>query len=87
MIVAEDEMCGSIGGGAMEVRLAELAKVENKKDRNKSAIRDPHFQIVEQVHQKKSPDSSGMICSGRQTVFFYRLDSSHLKTVQKLSAL
>ena len=84
MIVGEDEMRGSIGGGAMEVRLVELAKEKNKKSRNESATRDARFQIVEQVHQKRSPDSSGMICSGRQTVIIYRLDSSHLKIVRDI---
>ncbi|MGI8884441.1 MAG: XdhC family protein, partial [Pyrinomonadaceae bacterium] len=68
MAVAADEICGSIGGGVMEVRLAELAKGKSE------------FAIVEQVHRKSSANSSGMICSGRQTVIFYRLDSSHLKT-------
>ena len=79
MIVAENEMCGSIGGGVMEVLLAELAKVKNKKVKGKSKSA-----IVEQVHQKNSPNSSGMICSGKQTVIFYRLDSSHLKTVREI---
>lgn len=72
MAVAADEICGSIGGGVMEVRLAELAKGKSE------------FAIVEQVHRKSSANSSGMICSGRQTVIFYRLDSSHLKTIREI---
>jgi len=79
MAVAEDEICGSIGGGAMEVRLVEQAKGKSKKAKGKSDAR-----IVEQVHQEKSINSSGMICSGKQTVIFFRLDSLHLKTVQKI---
>jgi len=79
MIVAEDEIIGSIGGGVMEVRLAEFAKVKSKKAKGKS-----EFAIVEQVHRKSSANSSGMICSGRQTVIFYRLDSSHLKTIREI---
>ncbi|MGI8787168.1 MAG: XdhC family protein [Pyrinomonadaceae bacterium] len=79
MVVAQDEMRGSIGGGAMEVRLVELAKVKSKKAKGKS-----EFAIVEQVHRKNSPDASGMICSGRQTIVFFKLDSSHLKTVRQI---
>ncbi len=64
MAVADDgELCGSIGGGAMEVRLVEQAR---------SRIRDLKFEmksgVIPQVHQKNVPHSSGMICSGRQTL-------------------
>src|SRR5215213_8173686 len=84
MAVAADEMCGSIGGGLMEVNLVELARevLEGKRQKVKgkiktdnydnSAFRAPHSAIVEQVHQKNSPHSSGMICSGRQTVIFFK---------------
>ena len=74
MVVAEDEMRGSIGGGIMEVRLVELAKGKSEID----------SEIVEQVHQKNSPSSSGMICSGKQTVIFFKLDFSHLETVREI---
>ncbi len=86
MIVAENEMRGSIGGGVMEVALAELAKVKSKKakGKNKSQIPNPKSQIVEQVHQKNSPNASGMICSGKQTVILYELNFSHLKTVGEI---
>ncbi|MEO8072729.1 MAG: XdhC family protein, partial [Acidobacteriota bacterium] len=77
MIVARDELCGSIGGGVMEVALVELAKGERRKAKgeNKSVI-------IEQVHRKNSPHSSGMICSGKQTVIFFELNPAHLKTIQ-----
>ncbi len=79
MMVAADELRGSIGGGVMEVALVSQAKVKSKKSKvkNKSAI-------VEQVHQKNAPNASGMICSGRQTVIFFQLDFSHLKTIEKI---
>jgi len=76
MVVAEDEMCGSIGGGVMEVRLVEQAKAKSKKAKGKI-----DSEIVEQVHQKNSPHSSGMICSGKQIVIFFRLDPAHLNTI------
>ncbi len=79
MAVAEDEIAGSIGGGVMEVRLVEQAKVKSKKAKGKIDAK-----IIEQVHRGKSLNSSGMICSGKQTVVFFRLDSLHLKTIQKI---
>lgn len=79
MIVAADEMCGSIGGGVMEVRLVGQARFKIQDSKLKI---EP--EIVEQVHQKNSPDSSGMICSGRQTVIFFKLERSHLKVVYEI---
>ncbi len=77
MIVAEDELTGSIGGGVMEVRLVDFAKAKIKEQKGKTKA-----EIVEQIHQKSSPHSSGMICSGKQTVILFRLDASHLKAVR-----
>lgn len=79
MAVGEDDLIGSIGGGAMEIRLVELAKVKsrNAKGKNNSAI-------VEQVHQQSSANSSGMICSGRQTIIFYTLEPQDLPTIRKI---
>ena len=79
MIVAKDDLAGSIGGGVMEVRLVEQAKLKIKNEELKIGS-----EIFEQVHQKKSPNSSGMICSGKQTVIFFNLNSSHLKTVREI---
>ncbi len=79
MIVGQDNMCGSIGGGVMEVALVELAKVKRKKVKGKSKA-----DIIERIHQKNSPNSSGMICSGKQKVILFRLDASHLKTVREI---
>lgn len=79
MVIAIDELCGSIGGGVMEIRLVEQAKlrIANCELRIKSGI-------VEQVHKKNVLNSSGMICSGKQTVIFFELDFSHLRTVEKI---
>ncbi len=79
MVVAHDELSGSVGGGVMEVALVELAKVKNKKAKGKSEA-----EIVEQIHRKNSADSSGMICSGKQTVILFQLNSEHLKTVEQI---
>jgi xanthine dehydrogenase accessory factor len=74
MAVAEDEtMFGSIGGGVMEVSLVKNSKFQI-----------PHSKLIEQVHQKNSPGSSGMICSGKQTVVVKKLTESDLPTIQKI---
>ena len=80
MIVAENELFGSIGGGVMEIALVEQAqklKRSGSKGRNR-------YEIIEQVHRKNSPDSSGMICSGRQTVILYELNAAHLPAIFKV---
>jgi xanthine dehydrogenase accessory factor len=75
MAIAGDEMVGSIGGGVMEVSLVELAKLKSKKAKGK---------IVEQIHTKNSPNSSGMICSGRQTIIFRELTFDDLAAVLRI---
>ena len=82
MMVAEDgQLCGSIGGGVMEVALADTAKlrIENGELRIRT-------ELVEQVHQKNSPNSSGMICSGRQTVILRQLTADDAKTIDSIIA-
>jgi len=81
MAVGEDgELCGSIGGGVMEVNLVEQAKAffsvpAAAAGGLTSAIRD-------QVHRKNVPNSSGMICAGKQTLILRRLSTDDLATVQ-----
>ena len=79
MAVAEDEeLFGSIGGGVMEVSLVELAKGKRQQAKGK---------IIEQVHRKNLPNSSGMICSGKQTVIFKELTKNDLPTISKIISL
>lgn len=78
MAVASDgRLCGSIGGGAMEVSLVEQAREDSKRQT---------ADVVEQVHRKDAANSSGMICSGRQTVIFRRLDTANLDAVEEVMA-
>lgn len=79
MIVSADEICGSIGGGLMEMQIVEQAalKLNGKRSNNNP-------QIIEQVHRKNSPDASGMICSGKQTIISFELNYSHLETVREI---
>lgn len=79
MVVARDEIMGSIGGGVMEINLVEQAKLKLQNEQSKF-----DSEIVEQIHRKSSPDSSGMICSGKQTVIFSKLDPSQLKVIDKI---
>lgn len=63
-VAADGELCGSIGGGVMEVRLVEEAK---------TLLSEPGAIAAgfhEQVHRSNSPNASGMICSGKQTVIY-----------------
>lgn len=79
MIVVRDEMCGSVGGGVMEVGLVEQAR-----SLLSVAAGATDSLVKQQVHQKNAQNPSGMICSGKQTVIFFRLDPSHLKTVEEI---
>jgi xanthine dehydrogenase accessory factor len=81
MAVAGDELRGSIGGGVMEVRLVEQARAILEEEKRRRGEEEKSGFITSQVHQKNSPNPSGMICSGRQTVIFYKLNSKDLKTV------
>ena len=74
----EGEMVGSIGGGIMEQKLVELAKV-------KLGMGEFTPFMMNQVHRKDSKrDQSGMICSGEQSVAFYRLDRTHIELFAKI---
>lgn len=70
-VAANGEMIGSIGGGVMEVELAELAKGKRRKEKGESKS-----VIIEQVHRRNDENASGMICSGRQTVVMTQLTAA-----------
>src|SRR5688572_32457844 len=64
---ANKEMEGSIGGGIMEHKFVEMAK-----EKLQAASDKP--QVKKQIHDKAAAkDQSGMICSGEQTIFIYRV--------------
>lgn len=77
MIVTADDLCGSIGGGAMEVRLVEEARALLSADDSSSFIK-------EQVHQKNARHASGMICSGKQAIIFLKLQQEHSRGVRQI---
>lgn len=72
------DMCGSIGGGIMEVKLTELAK---------SFLKKGDFSVVvkKQIHNKKAgKNQSGMICSGEQTIAICCIDQTYFHTINKI---
>jgi len=75
MVVTQNQMHGTIGGGIMEHKMVEYAR---------SLLEKPTFKpfIKHQIHDKSAPtDQSGMICSGRQTIAFYVLNSESLSWI------
>ena len=80
-VSADGELCGSIGGGVMEVNLVEQARAMLA-----GATEFPDTHLFEQVHQKNSANASGMICSGRQTVIIKCLSAADRETVDSIAA-
>ena len=77
-VAADGEFCGTIGGGIMEHKFVELAKSKLH------TTTDP-AEIIKQVHDKISAQNqSGMICSGKQTIFFYEIQSADNDAVVQL---
>jgi xanthine dehydrogenase accessory factor len=75
MLVTQNQMHGTIGGGIMEHKLVEYARSLLEKSTFKPFIKH-------QIHDKSAPtDQSGMICSGRQTIAFYAMNSESLPLI------
>jgi xanthine dehydrogenase accessory factor len=67
---ADGELIGSIGGGVMEVNLVEESRIVLR-DAEIGRSGDAGISLLSaQVHRENSPNASGMICSGEQTVIF-----------------
>lgn len=71
------DMEGSIGGGIMEHRFVEMAKEMLTKEMRPI--------LRKQIHNKTSGrNSSGMICSGEQTILLYLIKPEDMPTVQHI---
>ena len=81
---ADGELVGSIGGGVMEVNLVERCHALLSEPPASAGGQFVKPQLIEQVHQKNSPDASGMICSGRQSVILFPLAPTDLPAVQAI---
>lgn len=78
MMVSEDgALEGSIGGGLMEFNMVEIAR---KYLKDSSA--EPFVKL--QVHNADVKDSSGLVCSGEQTMLFYKLNISNIKVIKSI---
>ncbi|MDQ6813215.1 MAG: XdhC family protein [Bacteroidota bacterium] len=75
---ARGEMVGSIGGGIMEHKFAEMAKEKLRHDEKDATV-------YKQFHDKASLKlQSGMICSGEQTNLLYRVSEHDVTAIDKL---
>ncbi|MEP6944551.1 MAG: XdhC family protein [Acidobacteriota bacterium] len=79
-VAADGELCGSIGGGVMEVKLVEQARAILSEPGELATGLQP-AQLIEQEHRKNAENPSGMICSGRQTVIRRSLSADDAATV------
>lgn len=80
MLVSENELLGTVGGGIMEFKLSERARSLMKSGRFRPFIK-------RQVHDADAgSERSGMICSGEQLIAFYYLDISDLRMIEKIAA-
>jgi xanthine dehydrogenase accessory factor len=77
----DGELCGSIGGGVMEVNLVEQSR-RMLSEPGAIATGFPNAQLIVQEHRKNSEHPSGMICSGKQTVISKRLMPDDLGAIE-----
>ncbi len=77
MVVTEEEIFGSIGGGVMEFNLVEHCK---------ELLAQQHYSsfIKHQIHKGTITDGSGMICSGEQTIIFIPLQHGDLPLITNI---
>lgn len=77
-VASHDEFSGTIGGGIMEHKFVEMAKAKLTEDVVST-------RLYKQVHDKLSAkNQSGMICSGEQTIFLYRLQQQDTEPINRL---
>lgn len=81
-VAADGELCGSIGGGVMEVRLVEQCRVTLSVP--PAVAGGSTAVLIEQEHRKNADHPSGMICSGRQTVITKKLTADNIETVDSI---
>jgi xanthine dehydrogenase accessory factor len=89
-IGADGDLFGSIGGGVMEVNLVEqsrqlLGTQASLPESPRSGKPSTTF-LKPQVHQKHAQNSSGMICSGKQTVVFKMLFPKNLEIARLIAS-
>ena len=79
MAVSNDgALFGSIGGGSMEFKLVEQCR---------ELLRDKELNIFlkRQIHNGDKVDSSGLMCSGEQTIAFIPITSSDIHNINNIT--
>ena len=77
-VAADNDFSGTIGGGIMEHKFVEMARAKLQQEIVLSII-------YKQVHDKTvTKNQSGMICSGEQTVFFYKVQQKDIEQIEGL---
>ncbi|MBK9422410.1 MAG: XdhC family protein [Flavobacteriales bacterium] len=85
LVTSGGELHGSIGGGSMEHKLVELARVRLASG-SRSGDPEGAISLKRQIHRAEEPtDRSGMICSGEQTVAFFPLGNDRVKLVREIT--
>ena len=78
---ADKEMKGSIGGGIMEHKFVEMAKEKLLDD----SCQLSDSELRKQIHDKSAAkNQSGMICSGEQIIFLYRVQEKDIPHIENL---
>jgi xanthine dehydrogenase accessory factor len=75
---ANGQICGSLGGGIMEYKLVELAKVKLTEIDLQPSV---HLQIHDKI---AAQNQSGMICSGEQTIFLYNIKMEEKEVISAI---
>lgn len=77
-VAADGDLLGSIGGGIMEHKLVEKARILLKQGVSE-------ISTMRQYHDKEhAVDQSGMICSGNQLIAFVPLNTEHLPLLHRI---
>ncbi len=79
-VAADGTFYGTIGGGIMEHKLVEKAKVLLRQ-------KDQQVLLIRQYHDKVNSNQSGMICSGSQVNAFIPLTFTDKQTIEKIASL
>lgn len=77
-VASDNDFFGTIGGGIMEHKFVEMAKAKLQEETGQSIV-------YKQVHDKAAEkNQSGMICSGEQTIFLYKIQPPDIAPIQTL---
>lgn len=76
-VSSNGRLCGTIGGGIMEHKFVEMCRALLRGEPHETGV-------FRQVHHKDAVHRSGMICSGEQTIFIYRIQQKDIPYLEAL---